>query len=1183
MKTRTSNSLKATILPPFVKVMGGFNGYSSPRGAFRMSHVGAACLALMAASQVSFAAQLSLSQVPAGNGSSEPAPNVILTVDDSGSMDWDVTTGSTTITTGKKIDLLKDALKTTFGDGTSNSGIIPDGRIRLAWQAMHDNNSSISSNGAKSIKLGAKNSIKPFVGGGTGSHRANFNAFVNSLTASNGTPSHQMMKNVITYLNAPANKDNPWATNPGSTTQAYLGCRRAYHIFMTDGAWNSQGTIRPSNGDSNSQTLGDGTAYNPTANTSKVFADNYGNNTSKASTLADLAFSGWARDLQNGAAGTTQTNSAGSSISGNTANIPNGIRPLIKKIGNETFSTTTCGSSCIVTPEYWNPKNNPSTWQGVTQFTIGFGTGAVNWPYQKVSNAPETLTTPLFTTTTASHINARVTAADWDYNNNSTSTTASEKNYLGDFSRLVQGELTWPDVYPGTTSTSTLSANQEDVRTAELWHAALNGRGKFFPAKSAQALNDAFDQILNTVLQDTSTPLVSIATSSSFLRTGLNAYIAGYNALKYSGSLSARPLDATTGAIGASEVWNAATQLDAITTANLANRTVISYSGTAGIAWKTYTSLPTAQKTKLNQNSSGTADSNGQNRVDYIRGDKTKELTTTNTSGIFRERDSRLGDIVNSNIWYTGKPASGYTENGYATFRGTGTGGKGGRDPMVYIGANDGMLHGFSATTGAEKIAYIPQGIAEGGLRKLTDTGYTHQYFVDGSPFAGDAYIGSTPSWKTVLTGTLGAGGKGYFVLDVTDPSTFSESNAASLVIFDTTATTDGDIGHIMSPPVVDDAIANKSRQVVKMNGGRWAVVLGNGVNSTNEAPVLLVQYLDGDKSIKKITPCAQPTSGACTYKGTNGLGAPALIDLNGDGTVDIAYAGDLKGNVWKFDLTSATDSAWKVSFSDTTNPLGRPFFIAKQGAQSFTAAPFWMAHPMGGVMVAIGTGQNLTDADQSDTTSTQTLYALWDNSTFTSTLSAVTMTDATPVNVAADTGVPTTLVQQTLTSTQVDSDGTNYFTSSSNGVAYSTQSTTDRGWYLNWTLAGERVLQNIRGFSGQKIMIQSMIPKTGSSSGGGETCSPSATTERNFQTVLNMFNGTPPKTPVFAFVDTSMSNTNTTKIEGKAGDTTLINNSDGSKIKLISSNCAVGQECAAKDFFPGAFVGARANWRVIQ
>ena len=109
------------------------------------------------------------------------------------------------------------------------------------------------------------------------------------------------------------------------------------------------------------------------------------------------------------------------------------------------------------------------------------------------------------------------------------------------------------------------------------------------------------------------------------------------------------------------------------------------------------------------------------------------------------------------------------------------------------------------------------------------------------------------------------------------------------------------------------------------------------------------------------------------------------------------------------------------------------------------------------------------------------------------------------------------------------------------------------------------------------------MIPKTGSSSGGGETCSPSATTERNFQTVLNMFNGTPPKTPVFAFVDTSMSNTNTTKIEGKAGDTTLINNSDGSKIKLISSNCAVGQECAAKDFFPGAFVGARANWRVIQ
>ena len=160
---------------------------------------------------------------------------------------------------------------------------------------------------------------------------------------------------------------------------------------------------------------------------------------------------------------------------------------------------------------------------------------------------------------------------------------------------------------------------------------------------------------------------------------------------------------------------------------------------------------------------------------------------------------------------------------------------------------------------GKELLAYIPQGIAQGNLRKLTDTTYSHQYYVDGSPFTGDAYIGTTPKWTTVLVGSLGAGGKGYFVLDVTDPSKFTNTNAASLVLLDTTATTDADIGNIVTPPVIDDANTGKSRQIVRMNNGRWAAVMGNGVNSTNEAAVLLIQYLDGDKALKKVSPCGNP------------------------------------------------------------------------------------------------------------------------------------------------------------------------------------------------------------------------------------------------------------------------------------------------------------------------------------
>ncbi len=1154
---------------------------------FKRSTLDLACCAMLSWMGAATAAPLSFTQVPAGTGGMEPAPNVIITVDDSGSMDWDVDTDqSTSNPAKKKMTLLKNALKTQFGDGTSNSGLIPDGRIRLAWQAMHDNGNFIANNGAKNIIPGKKNSMKSFAG----THRVDFNAFVDSLKTGNGTPSLTMMNNVYNYMRTPAGTDSPWANNPG-TAQAtpYLNCRRTYHVFMTDGAWNAHSDAqRVNKGDSTTQTLGDGTTiYNVTSDQTRVYRDAYGdfgNNTSTAHTLSDFAFRNWATDLQDGTGGTQA--------------MANSIRPLIKQPGVENVwastpasqsTPCTAANKCTPLQEFWNPKNDPATWQHIIQYTIGFGLGAINWPYAATN---------------------RTTPADWTFNNYNAATGTYGGTYGGDYAQLVLGknvatnqDFSWPDVFAYDTSPD---ANQQKYRTVELWHAAINGRGKYFPARDAAALTDAFKSIMDTVIGDTSSPLVSIATSSSYLRSGLYAYIAGYNADKYSGSLYARPIDASSGAIGATEAWNAASMLDALTTANLSNRFILSYNGTAGFSWSNYNSLPTAQKTPLTKNSSGTVDHTGPNptgeyRMAFIRGDRSKELSTSNPSGIFRERASRFGDVVNSNIWYSGKPASGYYENDYASFRGTGVGGMGGRTHMLYVGANDGMLHGIVAANwpndasvthaaGKELLAYIPQGIAQGNLRKLTDTSYTHQYFVDGSPFTGDAYIGSTPTWKTVLTGTLAAGGKGYFILDVTNPAQFTVANAVNLVIADTTATTDPDIGHIFSPPVVDDAVANKSRQVVKMSNGRWAVVQGNGYNSTNEAPVLLVQYLDGDKAIKKVSPCNFPTSGACSFKGSNGLSAPQLIDLNGNGTVDVAYAGDLKGNLWKFNLTSAADSDWSVSFG------GQPFFVAKPSAtltQSITAAPFWMPHPMGGVMVAVATGQNLTNADQSSTT-TESVYALRDDSTFTISSGIVTLTDSTPINTTASTSVPSSLVQQTISATPLVDSGTSYYTSSNNPVDYKGSPAVvgppaiaavppKRGWYLNWVISGQRVLQNIRAFSGQKILVQSTVPKS-SGGGTGETCSMSVTQERSFQSVFNMFTGAPAEDPAFSFADAGIFPDNIAKtvttVESSAGDTALIRTD--TQIKLLSSNCPTGQTCNAKNFNPGQFIGARGNFRQL-
>jgi type IV pilus assembly protein PilY1 len=1111
---------------------------SGKRHRFGTRPMVTACLAMLAATPSAYAATIALSQSPPGSGGSEPAPNVIITVDDSGSMGWDVS-GCNTLdfhveiygngnkagcpprssnTNPSRIASLKAALLTQFGDANATpptKGKIADNRIRLAWQAMHNNGGS---SGAGSLTLGATNSIKPF----TGTHRQNFTDFVTSLSAVDGTPSHQMMANVYDYMRSPAGTNSPWADNPGTAqSTSYLACRRTYHVLMTDGAWNSDNDLSAGgNADGTARTLGDGTtSYDPTSSQVRAYKDAYGGGNNNPSTLADFAFRNWATDLQDG------TN--------RTQNMANSVKPLIKVTGSETVGGT-------VLQKFWNPKNDPATWQHITQHTIGFGNAASSWTGAPVWN------------------------------------NLTDDTYGGDYSSLVNGNVTWQDPIP--------SAAEASIRASELWHMALNGRGRFYPARDADALSAAFSDILDNIIADTSKPLVSIAANSSSLRSGLYAYIAGYDAENWSGKLSARPIDSTSGTIGASETWNAATLLDDASY-SVSNRFVLSYSGTAGIAWTTWSALPTNQQTPLNKNSSGTVDSKGQNRVDYLRGDRSKEASQT--SGVFRNRSSRLGDIVTSNIWYTGKPASGYSFSGYGTFRGTGTGGKGGRTPMLYVGANDGMLHGFAAGNwpetsptvagGQELLAYIPQGVAQGDLRKLTDTGYSHQYFVDGSPFTGDAYLGTTAAWATVLVGSLGAGGKGYFVLNVTDPANFTTANVTSLVIKDTTATTDTDIGNIMSPPVVDDAIAGKSRQIVKMNNDRWAAVLGNGYNSTNEAPVLLIQYLDGDKAIKKLSPCAD-TSAACSFKGSNGLASPQLIDLNGDGKVDIAYAGDLKGNVWKFNLSSATESDWSTAFS------GQPFFVAKTVAsvspliasvnQPITTAPFWIQHPKGGIMLAVSTGKNMTVSDQTSS-GTDTVYGLWDNSAFTVATSGVSMTDGAVINTTSSTGLPSTLVQQTITGTLTDA-GTTYYRSSSNPVDFSTK----RGWYLNWSNAGQRTLHNSRAFSGQKVLIQSTIPKSGGTS-SGETCTPAATAERSFLSVLNMFTGSPSALPVFALTDTTTSNTDVLTIENNpGGDDWILRTAD--KVKVIKT-CPVGQTCTPTELNPDKYIGIRANWREIQ
>lgn len=1021
--------------------------------SFRTARALTLCLGLFA-SWPGYAQLLTFSQVPAGSTAREPAPNIIISVDDSGSMGWDVNGCVTTDwdrarygnwqndpaatvvcpapsaasaganTNPSRIASLRQALFDTFGNvSMGTSGLVGDDRIRLAWQAMWDNGRNLRPAGQTalqdSLTPGSLNTIKPF----SGAHRTNFTNFINSMRPFNGTPSHRMFNNVTGYMGT-TGVNGPYAITPGSTTAPELSCRRNYHIFMTDGAWNNEsGNL--GNADGTNRVLGDGTTeYNIQSAQTRLYRDTFGG---LIGTLADISFHNWATDFR--------------------TDLPNNVRPLIRITANETIGTT-------VLQPFWNAKNNPMTWQGVTQYTIGFGNPATTW-----AGSPT-----------------------WD--------ATADNNYGAGYNTLVTGSANWQDLMP---------AGAANTRPMDLWHAALNGRGTYTPARTPADLSTAFQTILNDILTQTARPLVSVATNSSRLTAGGLAYVAGYDSgARWSGSLAAFPIDMATSRPSTTATWRAENLLNT-STFSVSSRVVLTHNGTQGRSF-TWDNLSLAQQQALrgaDPLATGTA------RVAYLRGDRSLE------GGTMRTRSSRLGDIVNSNIWHTGRPTRMPVDQpGHATFRTA----HAGRTPILYVGANDGMLHGFNALTGHEMVAYVPSGLygntTTSPLRELTRTAYTHRYYVDGSPFTGDANLGGSGpvDWRTVLIGTLGAGGKGYFVLDVTNPASFTDPGGAvsPLVLMDATATTNPHIGHIFATPVVDELTRALSEQIVRVNdsgttGQRWAVLLGNGYNSTNQQPVLLIQYLDGARELTTLVPSSAPTGGG------NGLGAPRPVDLNGDGKVDIVYAGDLLGNLWKFDLTASNPGSWRVGFG------GNPLFTARDSVnnpQPITAAPFWMPGPrgQGGLQVLFGTGRNLTEFDTSDTR-TQSVYSIWDMSTYSwAGTSPVTGTDLQRITATRS----SVLVEQS----QTGSPAGPYFRTSSNAVTYNRLDPgTQRGWYFDFPVPRERALNHAMHFEGEQVLVSSTVP---TSSIVGETCDLSALGATAYLTAFNMYSGRPPQTQIF-------------------------------------------------------------------
>ncbi len=542
--------------------------------------------------------------------------------------------------------------------------------------------------------------------------------------------------------------------------------------------------------------------------------------------------------------------------------------------------------------------------------------------------------------------------------------------------------------------------NSDPEKIDDLWHAAYNSKGVFVAAQTPQDVVDAIRQALANIADRVSSS-ASVATNSGTLSADSFLYQARFDSADWTGQLLAFGINPD-GSITPTPAWNAASVLNGQNYDS--QRRILTYnpaidypvggtvegrgvpfrwpsnykspSSVNGLSWPQIEALLTygPYDAATTWSSRVTANQNyGQALTDYLRGQRSNEIAGYG----FRYRNSVLGDIVNSDPRYVGRPNFRYPDNmaakPYSTFRQH----YANRPAMVYVGANDGMLHGFAESNGSELIAYVPNAVFR-NLPMLARPDYMHRYYADGGPNIVDAYLtgrtdpisGTAGAWRSILASGLGGGGQAVYALDVTDPSSFSEANAASLVLWEFDDDDDRDMGYSYGKP-----------QIAKMANGQWAAVFGNGYNntesdgraSTSGHAVLYIVNLETGALIRKID------TGIGSTSTPNGLATPVLIDSDGDQVVDYIYAGDLTGRLWKFDVTSSNSSQWDVAYKQGSTR--KPLFTT-QNNQPITTQPQVAFHPDGldGFMVYFGTGKYLELDDNSPGGQpTQSFYGIWD------------------------------------------------------------------------------------------------------------------------------------------------------------------------------------------------------------
>ncbi len=637
------------------------------------------------------------------------------------------------------------------------------------------------------------------------------------------------------------------------------------------------------------------------------------------------------------------------------------------------------------------------------------------------------------------------------------------------------------DWYSGANTTNTDPAYWDPRKADDMWHAAWNSKGTYVAAGTPEELVTSFrDALLN--IDARISGAAAAAANSGSISSSSKIFQAKFDSSDWHGELLAIPVN-DDGTLATSPLWNSSSLLDAKSNtqmrSNAGGRDVFTWnddSTPTGTPFE-WSAITMAQKALLDMDASGNTDGLGDLRLAFVRGDKSEEQPSGG-SGYFRYRNHRLGDIVNSDPTFVGIPSFFYPFDNYQTFFSANLS----RTGVIYMGANDGMVHAIRESDGEELFAYVPDAVIH-KLPKLTDKAYAHEFFVDGAPEYGDAQINST--WKSVLAGGLRGGGQAVYALDVTNPDSFNSNN----VLWEFSDEIDADLGYTYGQP-----------QIKQMANGKWAVIIGNGINnteadghaSTTGTGAVYILFIEDGINGWTASDYVKITVPGGSVSDPNAVFTPAAADIDGDYMVDTIYAGDRLGKMWKIDVSSNDPTNWGLAFG------GNALFDAGTG-QPITTRPAIAAHPYGrtlGQLVVFGTGQFIEKDDNVAVgTPTQSIYAIWDFDPDYATAKSVNATDTYGYSLS-DLSASSFAVNSGV---RVMGGGTEVEWLDTDGDP------NERGWYIPFPITGERMVRRpiLRD---DLVFFVSMIPNDDPCAAGGT----------GWIQVLDILTGQAPDFPVF-------------------------------------------------------------------